>query len=172
MKILIAQIVFMASAVPINAQSQQRATSTSDAQRLVRDNLTDPSSARFRNVQQKPNGAVCGEVNAKNRMGGYVGFAPFAVDRSLSVVNVHSSKNHATDDHYDTQFNIRAVCERRRDESLRDSRQRIADELVASVDVSTQNWCRNNPSSSQCSPQYMAFSRESTRRSIMSYVHE
>lgn len=43
--------------------------------------LTDPDSAKFRNVivVAKPGQAkaVCGEVNAKNRMGGYAGYKRF-----------------------------------------------------------------------------------------------
>lgn len=43
--------------------------------------LKDPDSAKFRNVALKPFGdgkVVCGEVNAKNSYGGYVGFRGFA----------------------------------------------------------------------------------------------
>lgn len=47
--------------------------------------LKDPSSAQFRNVVLK-GGAVCGEVNAKNAFGGYVGFQHFVW--SSSVYNV------------------------------------------------------------------------------------
>lgn len=42
--------------------------------------LKDPESARFRNlriVDYKGGKLICGEVNAKNSYGGYVGFAPF-----------------------------------------------------------------------------------------------
>lgn len=40
----------------------------------------DPASAQFRNLKllHDANG-LCGEVNAKNLVGGYVGFKPFAV---------------------------------------------------------------------------------------------
>lgn len=61
------------------------------AQEEVRLNLKDPDSAQFRNVVLKEDTTkpedidedigvqpkVCGEVNAKNSMGGYVGFKPF-----------------------------------------------------------------------------------------------
>ena len=48
-------------------------------------NLIDPESANFRNVRardiRREDGTeaveFCGEVNAKNRMGGYAGFSPF-----------------------------------------------------------------------------------------------
>jgi hypothetical protein len=53
------------------------------AQEAVRNHLKDPDSARFRNVtiiRVEPDGAVvCGEVNAKNSYGGYVGFRRFVV---------------------------------------------------------------------------------------------
>ena len=42
----------------------------------VEDRLKDPDSARFRNIREVENG-YCGEVNARNSMGGYVGFRPF-----------------------------------------------------------------------------------------------
>lgn len=47
------------------------------AQEAVRAKLNDPASAQFRNVTQTVGGPFCGEVNAKNRMGGYVGFRWF-----------------------------------------------------------------------------------------------
>jgi hypothetical protein len=51
-----------------------------DAQTLITDRLKDPESARFRAVFTSPKMlAVCGEVNAKNSMGGYVGFRRFIV---------------------------------------------------------------------------------------------
>ena len=46
----------------------------------VASNLLDPSSAMFRNLQVKSFAegyVLCGEVNAKNCYGGYVGFQPF-----------------------------------------------------------------------------------------------
>jgi len=52
----------------------------SAAKEAVKAQLVDPESARFRNVvTQAKTGAVCGEMNAKNRMGGYVGFTEFYV---------------------------------------------------------------------------------------------
>lgn len=49
-----------------------------DAHRAARSMLNDPGSAQFQServVSEK--GAVCGLVNAKNAMGGYVGFRPY-----------------------------------------------------------------------------------------------
>lgn len=42
--------------------------------------LKDPASAQFRHVFEGVAGFVCGEVNAKNAFGGYVGFRIFVVD--------------------------------------------------------------------------------------------
>lgn len=57
----------------------------SSIQTGVKDILVDPESASFKNIRAEDrtlaNGAVerkfCGQVNAKNRMGGYSGFAHF-----------------------------------------------------------------------------------------------
>lgn len=47
--------------------------------------LTDPDSAKFRNEKlvspwTLEESTLCGEVNARNKMGGYVGYVPFTVD--------------------------------------------------------------------------------------------
>lgn len=42
----------------------------------VAEELLDPESAKFRNVRIVGN-AVCGEVNGKNKLGGYVGYQSF-----------------------------------------------------------------------------------------------
>lgn len=50
------------------------------AQDRIIGSLKDPESARFRRVFVSPRGrAVCGDVNAKNSMGGYTGFKRFIV---------------------------------------------------------------------------------------------
>lgn len=49
------------------------------AREAVAEQLTDPSSAQFRNEWSKKDGWVCGEVNSKNAMGGYVGFKRYTV---------------------------------------------------------------------------------------------
>jgi len=43
----------------------------------VTNNLKDPQSAQFKDVKKYSEGVICGSVNAKNAMGGYVGFSPF-----------------------------------------------------------------------------------------------
>lgn len=55
-----------------------------EARNAVRAMLKDPESAQFRNIYSRgmggkpiPNATVCGEVNAKNSYGGYIGFTRF-----------------------------------------------------------------------------------------------
>jgi len=56
------------------------ASKIAEGESQVRDALADPNSAEFRNLSiREVTGAVCGEVNAKNRMGGFVGFTRFYV---------------------------------------------------------------------------------------------
>lgn len=49
------------------------------ARRIVSASLIDPASAQFRNLLVVGE-EVCGEVNAKNKMGAFVGFTRFVVD--------------------------------------------------------------------------------------------
>lgn len=59
-------------------EKSRRVATLEQAKNVVRRNLTDPDSANFRDVFVTPKGAiVCGEVNAKNQVGGYVGFRRF-----------------------------------------------------------------------------------------------
>lgn len=53
------------------------------AEATIRAQLLDPQSAQFTDVRNgRQDGVVCGMVNAKNRMGGYVGPHPFIVAAS------------------------------------------------------------------------------------------
>lgn len=51
----------------------------------VKDGLLDPFSAQFRDLHKLPSGAICGQVNAKNRYGAYVGWHTFAVSGVMRV---------------------------------------------------------------------------------------
>lgn len=57
-------------------------TRPNDGERAVLAVLNDPSSAKFGKVFKAARGKNfwCGEVNAKNRMGGYVGMTRFVAD--------------------------------------------------------------------------------------------
>lgn len=60
---------------------------TQQAKRLVEADLVDPGSVQYREVRQFKDGTVCGQFNAKNRMGGYSGFEWFAVYQGKLVPN-------------------------------------------------------------------------------------
>jgi hypothetical protein len=62
--------------IPGTAEYQEAKARSAVAQTLI-----DPSSAQFRNVTARE-GAVCGEINGKNRMGAYAGFVRFYVETS------------------------------------------------------------------------------------------
>lgn len=49
------------------------------AKKIVADGMRDPEATRFRDVRRGRSGKVCGLVNAKNAMGGYVGYTEFVV---------------------------------------------------------------------------------------------
>ena len=60
------------------------------AHAAVRDSLVDPQSAQFRNDRNGKGTAICGEVNARNQMGGYVGFQRYVwiEDRGAVLVSL------------------------------------------------------------------------------------
>ena len=61
---------------------------------LVKDNLTDPDSAKFNSFFHKSGdlyGYVCGDVNSKNTFGGYTGKKPYFVYLEVADGKV---KNH------------------------------------------------------------------------------
>lgn len=68
---------------------EQLPGAVNDAKRNVREHLIDPDSAQFKSVRENPQtGAVCGFVNAKNRMGGYVGETPFVYEKASGATLV------------------------------------------------------------------------------------
>jgi hypothetical protein len=72
---------------------QQTVASNREAEAVAKviDRLKDPESARIRNVRSSLHSLssgeryVCGEVNAKNAHGGYVGFRNFVVTNDGDV---------------------------------------------------------------------------------------
>jgi len=50
--------------------------------------LLDPFSAQYRLLRSGRGGTVCGQVNAKNRMGAYVGFKDFVLARDGETLHV------------------------------------------------------------------------------------
>ncbi|MFC7436646.1 hypothetical protein ACFQNJ_19260 [Hydrogenophaga bisanensis] len=47
------------------------------AKKKIESSVSDPSSLQYRDVKGYSEGVVCGEFNAKNKMGGYAGFSKF-----------------------------------------------------------------------------------------------
>ena len=63
----------------------------SEVKESVKRALNDPESARFTDLKPgKKQGDVCGFVNAKNRMGGYVGETPFVYIKTSGAVSMVS----------------------------------------------------------------------------------
>lgn len=75
------EVVDMYAATTTAQLKNKKATAVIAATKdAAKANLKDPSSAQFRNVRLVPWGGekvVCGEINAKNSYGGYVGFKRF-----------------------------------------------------------------------------------------------
>lgn len=63
-----------------------------EAKKAVKQLLNDPDSAQFRDITPgKEEKSVCGFVNAKNRMGGYVGDSPFFYQGLSQTVGIANS---------------------------------------------------------------------------------
>jgi hypothetical protein len=60
-----------------SAELKAHQPEVSAAEAAVREQLIDPDSAEFRKETYFVNGSVCGQVNAKNQMGGYTGYTWF-----------------------------------------------------------------------------------------------
>jgi hypothetical protein len=63
---------------PAIQRREVAAKAIAKVKRDILEAMKDPDSAKFRRITTSPDGSlVCGEVNAKNAMGGYVGFRKF-----------------------------------------------------------------------------------------------
>lgn len=122
------------------------ANQAENAQKFVAQQLRDPASAQFRGMRighgRKPNddppSVVCGEVNAKNGMGGYAGFARFiadidATDAMVDPQVTDGDRRHAA---------ALELCSIRRDSVCADAR-KIADEIAnqAGFNAMWENYC-------------------------------
>ncbi len=87
---IIAAIVALAIGVSAGAAPKAKAKAKppahaaeiAQAKRAVAESLKDPASVQFRDIRVVKYGfgvLVCGQYNAKNGYGGYVGFGPFVV---------------------------------------------------------------------------------------------
>lgn len=81
------------------------------AQEAVKKGLKDPDSAKFQNLRitdYDGGKVVCGEINAKNSYGGYVGYKRFVAGTSAAIVYDTSSKYPDINDAYNA--GIVAAC--------------------------------------------------------------
>lgn len=81
----IATVIALLFAGPCAGQSAPKPPALRIIKAAIAENLKDPESARFRNIERvdRPDGSIdgmyCGEVNAKNSYGGYIGYLPFMI---------------------------------------------------------------------------------------------
>ena len=54
----------------------------------ARKNLFDPDAAKFKNIKGN-----CGEINAKNKMGGYTGYRRFIYDPQFDTVSIEEESD-------------------------------------------------------------------------------
>ncbi|MZR14654.1 hypothetical protein GQE99_16665 [Maritimibacter sp. DP07] len=68
---------------PVNAKAVNASSKPAEIAIREHSTLFDPNSAQFRKqkvyVTSEGDRVYCGELNSKNRMGGYVGFTPYYV---------------------------------------------------------------------------------------------
>ena len=82
-RFLVGLTMFMAFAFPALAQGKGHAALLAKVKHAVSKDFLDPNGATFRNVAfyrtstGKTGNLVCGEVNAKNAYGAYVGYRGF-----------------------------------------------------------------------------------------------
>ncbi|MBX3488900.1 hypothetical protein [Parvibaculum sp.] len=77
-KILVSLVALVA--VVAAAPAEARVLTTAEKNLIAREvkrGLIDPESAQFRWGPTGPKASYCAEVNSKNSLGGYTGFAPF-----------------------------------------------------------------------------------------------
>ncbi len=72
--------------------------------------MKDPSSVEFRNVEGYKRGdtglvAICGEINAKNSYGGYVGYKHFTSVAGIVLLNDLEGKGAPWENHFNINWN-------------------------------------------------------------------
>lgn len=68
-------------------QREEAATLTSLGEKYVKEKILEPGAAQFRNQFIGKQGAPCGEVNAKDAFGAYIGFQRYiSVARDLTML--------------------------------------------------------------------------------------
>jgi hypothetical protein len=66
---------------------EENVTLTALGEKYVREKVLDPGQAQFRNQFVGKGGGACGEVNAKDAFGGYIGYQRYiSVARDLTLL--------------------------------------------------------------------------------------
>ena len=73
---------------PIQVDQGEAAQQVSSIEEKARRNLFDPEAAKFRNIKGN-----CGEINAKNKMGGYTGYRRFIYDPKFDTVSIEDEND-------------------------------------------------------------------------------
>lgn len=74
------QVVIEDDPRPITVDSQTA------VENMVRGRLKDPDSAKFRDIRRRGPFDYCGWVNAKNSLGGFVGYSVFFASNKWTVI--------------------------------------------------------------------------------------
>lgn len=100
--------------VPVSSKPISSRSAISQAKYLVSESMRDPEATRFKDefgAYELSNGdiVVCGTVNGKNAMGGYVGYRPFYIRmRNNASASFHVPSE---DDTYSVVANsVRQAC--------------------------------------------------------------
>jgi hypothetical protein len=115
------------------------------AQKVVADMLLDPDSARFRNMTvvhlPDQSALICGEVDGRNRMNGYGGYARFVVSKATGQAVIRPQSPPSESGMYDDQFQCERAtreadkelsCERAKRTTADYKAAKLFDELAAS----------------------------------------
>jgi len=81
----IALVALLAGCDGLPGGQTEEEVAIKEAEMTVAYSLSDPESAQFLGVTVS-NDAVCGQVNAKNKLGGYVGFRNFIVHDGTALL--------------------------------------------------------------------------------------
>jgi hypothetical protein len=73
---------------------------TAKVRRAMEHYLFDPFSAQYRTIRSGRGGAVCGEYNAKNRLGAYTGFRDFVLSRDGRTIYASSYNDGVRNERY------------------------------------------------------------------------
>ena len=101
MRTIIAATLLLGLALPAQAETAEPVT-IEQLHQAIADAMRDPEATRFRQTRivrriQISGAIVCGEINAKNAFGGYIGFQSFIamVAGSAALVSLESDYGYA-----------------------------------------------------------------------------